>query len=163
MSLTCLSTRGKGRLKMKDKLKILFFAVYFFMAPWVGYHVTDYFWSTRNEADKYSSYIDGIERGKWVYVIDVHQPKVWADGEHDDAAALQKIIERGSGLNPKGVRPAITWFSEARTHLIGSPLSLSPPSIIIGARLQGSGTGTLIQIKDKEPQGMYQGMESYKP
>jgi hypothetical protein len=128
---------------MSEKKKIIFFALYFLLAPISAYKVGEHFWETKIEAEKYSSYVDGIERGKWVYVIDVHQPKVWADGEHDDAVALQKIIERSAGLNPTGVRPSITWFSEPRTHLIKDTIVLQPPTTIVGVHLIGSGVGMM--------------------
>ena len=131
---------------MSERKKIIFFALYFLLAPISAYKVGEYFWETKIEAEKYSSYVDGIERGKWVYVIDVHQPKVWADGEHDDAVALQKIIERSAGMNLSGVRPSITWFSEPKTHLVKSTLTLQSPTATVGANLIGSGVGTLITI-----------------
>jgi hypothetical protein len=132
---------------MREKLKVAFFAAYFLLAPLAGYYWNNHVWDARLNTGMYASYISGIERGKWVYVIDVHQPKVWADGEHDDSVALQKIIERSAGLNPTGVRPSITWFSEQRTHLLNSGLTLQAPSTIMGANISTHGEGTAITVK----------------
>lgn len=134
---------------MKEKMKIAFFAVYFLLAPLAGYYWNESNWASFTEAQKYSSYVDGIERGKWVYVIDVHQPKVWGDGEHDDADALQKIIERSTRINPKGVRPAITWFSEPRSHLVESTINIRPPAHIVGGVFVSTGKGPTIEVPDK--------------
>lgn len=102
---------------------------------------------------------EGIEQKLNALIAEIPIPTPMLASYPPDLDALQKILKRRKGLQPKKRKALLATVSEAWQHLLPDPIQTAPPSIqqrlktIIAEQLQGT-DGKSISLEDLKPQLM---------